>query len=277
MENNEIYKSDDNEKDFIIDDVSPQVDLEHEVLNTESVSEVAMDESDQKDAILEGTEKAEVMDSPQEATHKEQVPQESSSTIIELINSLKFSFAQLDEKFDKKIAEDTYKNALFDKMYDELASYKKDLYAKLVGPFINETISLIDDYERLIERIDTIDQDKLIKYIKGIPEDLEGILDNNGVERYSDDTEKFNPKTQRVIKTIPTGNKDKDNVISERTRKGYRWNGVMLKPEIVKIFKYKEGYVEPTEVEQSVKVSAESQPSVDIIEVKENEIVNESI
>lgn len=277
MENNEIYKSDDNEKDFIIDDVSPQVDLEHEVLNTESVSEVAMDESDQKDVILEGTEKAEVMDSPQEATHKEQVPQESSSTIIELINSLKFSFVQLEEKFDKKIAEDTHKNALFDKMYDELASYKKDLYAKLVGPFINETISLIDDYERLIERIDTIDQDKLIKYIKGIPEDLEGILDNNGVERYSDDTEKFNPKTQRVIKTIPTGNKDKDNIISERTRKGYRWNGVMLKPEMVKIFKYKEGYVEPTADDQSLQVSAESQLSVDNIEVKENVIVNESI
>ena len=163
-----------------------------------------------------------------------------------MFNAFQDRLLKLDEKFDKKIAEDTHKNSLFDKMYEELASYKKDLYAKLVGPFINETISLLDDYERLIERIDTVDHDKLKKYVIGIPDDLESILDNNGVERYSDDTEKFNPKTQRVIKTIPTGNVEWENVIAERTRKGYRWNGVMLKPEMVKIYKYKEGFVEPT-------------------------------
>lgn len=248
MENNEFFKGDDNEKDFIIDDVSPQVDLKQEISNEENVSEVAIDESDYIDVISEETEKAEVEGTEQDSNHEEQVSQENTLETNELINSLKLSITKLEEKFDKKIAEDTHKNALFDKMYDELASYKKDLYAKLVGPFINETISLIDDYERLVERIDTIDHEKLIKYIKGIPEDLESILDNNGVERYSDDTEKFNPKTQRVVKTIPTGDKDVDNVISERVRKGYRWNGVMLKPEMVKIFKYKEGFVDPASV-----------------------------
>lgn len=276
MENNDFFKSDDKEKDFIIDDVSPQVVLEQENSNVENVSEVALDESNHKDVISEETEKAEVEATEQEAIHEEQVPQENILETNELINSLKLSIKNLEEKFDKKIAEDTHKNALFDKMYDELASYKKDLYAKLVGPFINETISLIDDYERLIERIETIDHEKLIKYIKGIPEDLEGVLDNNGVERYSDDTEKFNPKTQRVVKTTPTGDKDLDNVISERVRKGYKWNGVMLKPEMVKIFKYKEGFVDPSSISVTPLSNSEGQHEICDSEVKD-EKVNEQI
>jgi len=276
MENNEFLKSDDSEKDFIIDDVSPRVDLEQEESNAENVSEGTSEESGIKDVIPEEIEKTEVEDTPQETTHEEQVFKESALETNKLINSLKLNITKLEEKFDKKIAEDTHKNALFDKMYDELASYKKDLYAKLLGPFINETISLIDDYERLVERIDTVDHEKLIKYIKGIPEDLEGILDINGVERYSDDTEKFNPKTQRVIKTIPTGDKDADNVIFERVRKGYRWNGVMLKPEMVKIFKYKEGFVDSTSVIEPPQSNSEIQKEICDSGVKDEE-VNEQI
>lgn len=235
MIDNENYTNGDAmEQDFIINDVT----LENGV-------ETSLED---KGALNEP------MQTQQNLGDKEQSllsPQGTPSESVVLLNSLQQSLSKLEEKFDKKIAEDTYKNTLFDKMYEELASYKKDLYAKLVGPFINETISLLDDYERLIERIDSIDYEKLKKYVIGIPDDLESILDNNGVERYTDDTEKFNPKTQRVIKTIPTGDMKLENVIAERTRKGYRWNGVMLKPEMVKIYKYKEGFVDPiSEIKQ---------------------------
>ena len=177
-------------------------------------------------------------------------PNDLINTLLQRIENLSQQNNLLHSKFDAKIAEDKHKAQLFDKMYDELASYKKDLYAKLLGPFINETISLLDDYERLVDKIDSIDKEKLVKYVKGIPDDLENLLDNNGVERFSDDTKKFNPKTQRVIKTIITGDIELDNITAERIRKGYRWNGVMLKPEIVKIFKFKEGYVEPVKSDQ---------------------------
>lgn len=173
------------------------------------------------------------------------VSNELINMLLERIENLTQQNELLHDKFDAKISDDKHKAQLFDKMYDELASYKKDLYAKLVGPFINETISLLDDYERLVDKIDSIDKERLVKYVKGIPDDLENLLDNNGVERYCDDTEKFNPKTQRVVKTIFTGDIGLDNIIAERIRKGYRWNGVMLKPEMVKIFKFKEGYIEP--------------------------------
>lgn len=178
----------------------------------------------------------------------------------QLLDELKDQLKGLEDKFDHKIAEDEYKNTLFDKLYDELSSYKKDLYAKLVRPFINETISLLSDYERVIDKIDTFDREKLIDCVKDIPDDLERMLDNNGVERYTDEAEKFNPKTQRVIKTVFTGNQNADNTIAEHIRKGYRWESSVIKPEMVAIFKYKEGYEEPKATE-------------DVHEVKESESV----
>lgn len=248
------------EPDFIINDVTPEDRVESSLEDNSALNETLENSNDTENGDKNEIETVPDNSSTEEsdAPTSEEIPSESAV----LLKALQESILKLEEKFDKKIAEDTHKNSLFDKMYEELASYKKDLYAKLVGPFVNETISLLDDYERLIERIDTIDYEKLKKYVMGIPDDLESILDNNGVERYTDDNEKFNPKTQRVIKTIPTGNLELENIIAERTRKGYRWNGVMLKPEMVKIYKFKEGYVDPvTDVKQEEQQSPENNSS----------------
>lgn len=156
-----------------------------------------------------------------------------------MIQGLCTKLEDIETRLVAKIEEDNQKNALFDRMYDELAQHKKGLYASIMKPFINETVSLTGDYERLVGQMDTMDHDKLVRYVKNIPGDLEDMLENNGVERYEDDTEKFNPKTQRVMKTVETDDPEKDNVIAEHIRKGYRWDGQMLKPEMVAIYKYK--------------------------------------
>ena len=261
MEDYKDCTSVDQEPDFTINDVAPEENAESVFKENGALNEPLEVHQDSED-ISESKTETSFDDSSKEDVSVKPNEEENVSESVELMNSLQESLLRLEEKFDKKIAEDTHKNNLFDKMYEELASYKKDLYAKLVGPFINETISLLDDYERLIERIDTVDHDKLKKYVIGIPDDLESILDNNGVERYSDDADKFNPKTQRVIKIIPTGNIELENDIAERTRKGYRWNGVMLKPEIVKIYKYKEGFVGQTlEIKQEVQTNSGNDPS----------------
>lgn len=240
-----------------------------EVLEETPIETVSYEESVESENIVD----SEPVDNSPTIEEEKQQPMESINpndlvnTLLERIENLSQQNELLHDKFDAKISEDKHKAQLFDKMYDELASYKKDLYAKLVGPFINETISLLDDYERLVDKIDSIDKEKLVRYVKGIPDDLENLLDNNGVERYCDDTEKFNPKTQRVVKTIFTGDMGLDNIIAERIRKGYRWNGVMLKPEMVKIFKFKEGYIEPIKSDIDNCNQSEFTPSVPETEV----------
>ena len=168
----------------------------------------------------------------------------SISEIQQRMVALQEQITSLHEKIDKKIDYDERKDNLFNRMYSELESYKKGLYAKLLEPFVKETIALISDYYRLIERIDTLDHDRLVKFVKGLPEDLETILENSDVEIYEDDTDCFNPKRQRVSGTIPTADPQADNMIAQRIQKGYLWNGIILRPELVRIYKYKEGNAE---------------------------------
>lgn len=159
--------------------------------------------------------------------------------LLERIEALTQQNEMLQKKFDRKIAEDEHKAQLFDKMYDELQSYKTDLYSKILKPFILSTVTLLDDTNTFIGKLGENESAVAEKYLREMPDDLVYILESNGVVLYEDDVEKFNPRTQRVMKQVPTDNPALDNFIAKRLRKGYSWNGMNLKPELVWIYKYK--------------------------------------
>lgn len=176
----------------------------------------------------------------------EQSPMESTdssdliNTLFERIENLSQQNELLLKKFESKIAEDEHKAQLFDKMYNELQSYKTDLYAKILKPFILSTITLLDDTNTFIGKLGENESALAEKHLRTMPDDLIDILESNGVVLYEDDVDKFNPRTQRVVKQVPTDNQDLDNFIVKRIRKGYSWNGVNLKPELVWIYKFKQ-------------------------------------
>ena len=167
-------------------------------------------------------------------------PNDLINTLLERIESLNQQNELLLKKFDSKIAEDEHKAQLFDKMYNELQSYKTDLYAKILKPFILSTITLLDDTNTFIGKLGENESALAEKYLRTMPDDLIDILESNGVVLYEDDVDKFNPRTQRVVKQVPTDNPNLDNFIVKRIRKGYSWNGVNLKPELVWIYKFKQ-------------------------------------
>lgn len=149
-------------------------------------------------------------------------------------------FEKLSEKYDKKIAVDEHKNKLFDKMYAELESYKKDIHSKLIKPFIMETIMLIEDMSRFIDKMENCEPEKIAKYLKSIPDDLTNLLEVSGVELYEEENDTFSTKTQRAVKQIETDKAELNNKIESRQRKGYTWDGIIIRPEAVQIYKYKE-------------------------------------
>lgn len=161
------------------------------------------------------------------------------------VESLSAQLAQLQACFDSKIAVDEHKNKLFDNMYKELSDYKNDLYSKILKPFVLSTITLLDDVRRYLDsragrEDDERDAERNLRFLEGIPDDLVDILEANGVDLYTDeDSEVFNPRTQRAVKQVPTEDATLDNHIARRVRCGYRWNGTTLRPEMVEIYKVK--------------------------------------
>lgn len=213
-----------------------------EVLEETPMETVSSEESVESENIVD----SEPVDNSPTIEEEKQQPMESINpndlvnTLLERIDCLSQQNELLQKKFDGKIAEDEHKAQLFDKMYNELQSYKTDLYAKILKPFILSTITLLDDTNTFIGKLGENESALAEKYLRTMPDDLIDILESNGVVLYEDDVDKFNPRTQRVVKQVPTDNPDLDNFIVKRIRKGYSWNGVNLKPELVWIYKFKQ-------------------------------------
>lgn len=213
-----------------------------EVLEETPIETVSYEESVESENIVDSEknddsptiEEGELQ--PMESTN----PNDLINTLLERIESLNQQNELLLKKFDGKIAEDEHKAQLFDKMYNELQSYKTDLYAKILKPFILSTITLLDDTNTFIGKLGENESALAEKYLRTMPDDLIDILESNGVVLYEDDVDKFNPRTQRVVKQVPTDNPELDNFIVKRIRKGYNWNGINLKPELVWIYKFKQ-------------------------------------
>ncbi len=163
-------------------------------------------------------------------------PQEENGLTLEDIANL---IENLQKKFDEKIAVDEHKNGLFDKLYKERDEYKNDLHGKLLKPFITGCLDIINDLKNYISKMETYDVDRSLNYLKTLPEDLVELLENNGVELYAEEGETFNPRTQRAKKIVPTEDPALNNTIAQRIEKGYSWNGVVLRPEMVAVYRAK--------------------------------------
>ncbi|MDE5877249.1 MAG: nucleotide exchange factor GrpE [Muribaculaceae bacterium] len=157
------------------------------------------------------------------------------------IDSLAAAVETLSSGLEENFKYATQKEELFDKMYSEMAKYKDDLYAKLLKPFVLETISILDDYRRTLERIDKLTPEQLHKALRNIPADLENLLENNGVDVLISEEENpvFDRKLHQVIRTVETDNPKLDGKVAKKIRPGYAWNGTILRQEKVELYKLK--------------------------------------
>ena len=145
--------------------------------------------------------------------------------------------SRIEKKFDEKIAVDEHKNGLFDKLYKERDEYKNDIYGKLLKPFISGAIEIINDLRTYISKMDSYEVDRSLNYLRTIPDDIIELLENNDVELFTEDGDTFNPRTQRAKKIVPIEDVTFNNKIAERIERGYRWNGVILRPEMVSVYR----------------------------------------
>lgn len=168
-------------------------------------------------------------------------PGNFTSGINDRIDNLTEAIDNLTSGLNERFAKAMHSTELFDKMYAEMATYKDDLYAKLLKPFILESITILEDYRRTLERIDTLTLEQIRKALKNIPADIEDLLENNGVDIIVTDGENqpYDRKLHQIIRTVETDNPALDGRIARNLRPGYAWNGSIIRQEKVEVYKLK--------------------------------------
>lgn len=174
------------------------------------------------------------------------------SQMLLKLDAVQQALATLQQTFDDKIAEDTHKNGLFDNMHRELVRYQNGVLDKIVDTIALDIIQLVDTtkgHVRVYEKKEPTEENykKLLRIVKGIAEDLEDILYRQNIESYRVPGHEVDVHCQKIIQTVPTDDKSKDNRIAVRVADGYEKGDKILRPERIKIFKYKENSDTPSE------------------------------
>lgn len=152
--------------------------------------------------------------------------------------------SELKDLFDQKIANDKYKDRLFDKMHAELVKYQQGSVNKMVDDMAMDVILLSDNTKQIIDAYKDYEPSeenykKLLVQFHGIADELEDILFRQGIEPYTVEDDEFDPKKQRVIGKVTTDQEELNNKVASKGAIGYeKDSGQVLRRENVKIYKY---------------------------------------
>lgn len=193
-----------------------------------------------KDPVSENERPAEEVAEPQQTPAETPAEQ---TVLLEKLDAVQQALAGLQQSFDDKIAEDAHKNGLFDNMHRELTRYQNGALDKIVDTIALDIIQLVDTtkgHVRVYDKKEPTEDNykRLLRIVKGIAEDLEDILYRQSIESYRVEGHEVDVRRQKIIQTIPTDDKSKDNLVAVRAADGYEKDGKVLRPERIKIFKY---------------------------------------
>lgn len=183
----------------------------------------------------------------QKATPKKEVKPEASNKKVkkETVGTiLSRQMSELKDLFNQKIANDKYKDQLFDKMHAELVKYQQGSVDKMVDDMAMDVILLSDTTKQIINKYKDSEPSeenyiRLLNQFQGISDELEDILFRQSIEPYSVEDDEFDPKKQRVIGKVTTDNKELNNKVASKVVVGYeKDNGQVLRRENVNIYKY---------------------------------------
>ncbi len=73
--------------------------------------------------------------------------------------------------------------------------------------------------------------------LRSFQETIEDILNRNGVESYSVEGDNYIPNRQRVLQVVDTFDPAQDRLVARRIRKGFEYEGRVIRPEIIATYK----------------------------------------
>lgn len=148
-----------------------------------------------------------------------------------------------------------FKRELFiklDVVGQELVDLQKKFDDKIADTMALDIIQLVDStksHARVYSKKEPTEENykKLLKIVKRIAEDMGDILYRQNIESYRVTGHEVDVRRQKIIQTVPTDDKSKDNLVAVRVADGYEKGDKVLRPERIKIFKYEEPSDTPSE------------------------------
>jgi molecular chaperone GrpE (heat shock protein) len=161
---------------------------------------------------------------------------------------------QILHAFEQKLVYDRGKEEQISRLHEELQTYKANLLAKTNRPFIIGLIRMHDDLAKVGQDIrqretESLTPEKVAELLEGFQEDIEILLEQHGVAAYREQAERFDPRRQMALRTVPTGAPDQVGIIASPLRPGFEQDGTIVQKERVAVYALSKELLEPNKSE----------------------------
>ncbi|CAM2065133.1 hypothetical protein SCOR_07130 [Sulfidibacter corallicola] len=186
---------------------------------------------------------------PAESDELDAVTQSQSDTssrhvvalVMEAIDTmLDMKSERVADIFEKRWALDRFKEAQIDRLHQELTEHKQNLLAKTSRPYINGIIRMHDTLGKIrsdwVARPETeVTVAQWTTLLEELQDDLEILLQHQGVCLFREPEPKFNPHRQTSRRTTPTTDSELVGKISS-VYPGYEQDGMLIQKERVDVW-----------------------------------------
>jgi molecular chaperone GrpE len=143
--------------------------------------------------------------------------------------------AQLKDASDKhlRLAAD------FDNYRRRVERDRADQLARAQTNLVKRLIEVMDDLERVAHHgDDNVSKQSLLDGVQLIERKLRQVLESAGLETVAADDARFDPQTMEAVASVPAEGPEEDDTVSDVFQKGYRFNGVLVRPARVRVRKH---------------------------------------
>ena len=110
------------------------------------------------------------------------------------------------------------------------------------GQTVEKFIDIFENFERaLLHARKSSDREGLLKGVELIHTQFGGILAELGLEEVAGAGEAYDPELAEAVAVTEVSEREKDNLILEVVRKGYRLNGKLVRPARVRVGQVRDG------------------------------------
>jgi molecular chaperone GrpE len=163
----------------------------------------------------------------------------SGPALVDVLASL----AALRQEFAAKIRYDATKERQIDKLHSDLQEQKQDVYFKIMRPLLVDLISLQDHLYELLRHPPaegvSASEERLRSSIRTLADIVDSTLERYDVIAFREEGEAFVAQRQRAERAVDTQDPAQDRCIAERLKKGFLYQGRVLRPELVATYRLK--------------------------------------
>jgi len=154
---------------------------------------------------------------------------------------IEHGFQMVLDAFERKLAFDQHKESQIDRMHEELQRHRSNLLAQAMRPLIGGIIRTHDDANKIAQALGRKDPaeltpERIAKVFAGLCEDLELVLEQNGVTLFREDGDGFDPRRQQAVRKVATLDVGAAGKVAERIHPGFELDGLLIQKERVSVY-----------------------------------------